>query len=86
MKTVYGVWSGEYSSKVQHCLFESEADARSYINAIAAAQRKYNKSSKWGSENSVAYYASQYYIVPFQVWDSVPVVKLDEYGDVNDDD
>lgn len=79
MKTVYLVTSGDYSDYHFLCAFERKEDAIEYVNQLQQAQNSAHE-KKWGDP-----FADDYLIETCQLWDSVPVVKVDELGYVDYD-
>lgn len=70
VRTVYAVTTGDYSSYQIHCLFETETDAIAYVEAVRAKILETKT------------YVEEYRTEPFQLWDGVPVLALDKWGDV----
>lgn len=74
-RTVYAYTTGEYSDYTVHCLFETEALAKGYADALRAnedAAALANGEEPYGSYR----YANE--IEPFQLWSVVPVMSLEE--------
>ena len=81
--TVYAVEHGDYSDRETEVLFASEGLAKEYIAArVNAARRSDEEIGAWVSENW--YYEGRWNIVPYQLWDVLPVVPetLHLYDDV----
>lgn len=73
MRTIYAVSSGDYSAYYVHCLFEREADATEYATAMEAARAEVQQNFHPGSPPV----ESEHRVEPFQLWDAVPIVKVE---------
>ena len=69
-RIVYAVEHGEYSDRTTDCIFETKALADGYIQAIRSAID--------GPQQAWAYPdPDMMEIVEYQLWDSVPVVRVE---------
>lgn len=80
--TIYAVEHGDYSDRETEVLFSTEALAKEYIAARVNAARRADEGGDW--EYQDWYYESHWDIVPYRLWDVLPVVpeSLSLSGDV----
>lgn len=93
VRTVYAVSQGTYSNYGVLCVFENEADATDYADAVMWAQHRRSVKEDGGvlceCSNGAEHrqrghqwdvFAEECRVEVLQLWAGVPVVRLDKYG------